>query len=994
MKNVCLALLTLILTQVCKGQFSPLEQSFTTHYKLADSLRNIRDFKGALIQLDSSLMMLGEDSLELTYNMLERAQIYEETEVMDSVYHYYERTEQLARGIDNKEPLKAFLVLKGYLLIKDRKLQESNQLVREAIGMLSVDDFKGAFFLGHAYKTLAESYILRNLLDSAYDMVQKMQYYTKADSSGQLLPNTYRTVSWLYYRLGDYEKSLEVMRVPFDAQNMDLNNLGPSGSVMAGNIALNYMMLGDYERAEEYLIAVTEMHRRNDQTQVYGYYHNMLFLAACYKDMKEYEKALEAINEHLRIYQELNTNYRTPYYYNSLLSKGRALAGLNRWKEAQEIFDAVVAFQKKLEDNQAPLLRTYLEIGMANIINERYEKALNYLFQSLELQRSTDQLKGPDAIPIMGNIADAYFGLKSFDLATVYMDSSLLMNQYYTPYDSTKIMRYRAARWQIELLNSKLGFLREMWSEYPSDEIMQSALDVINQSNVTIDHVRKAIRGDNSRLDIAEDFYDHAVFFYIEKYEMTGDNDDLRMAFSFSENNKSFLLNEITGEAAISDSEGYQALLTEKNRLKSMVSIHALKEGSAMLYQYFDQLDSVQQEIDKEAQYNHFRQISEEDLEGLGSSSVLTMHTAKDYVYTFLIDSGSLSYTKISIDSTFQGEVLKMREELSDPGGQMPQLSMSNDMTDFLKSVSSKKLTIIPDGILNYIPFELLALDTSRDSMLMDRFSITYRNSFFQLMDEQSQGKVSKIYDLVSFAPDFGADNFLVSNDVVRGELSSIPGAFDEVTAVSEMFKGKNFIKEAATETNFKNVAGEYGIIHLATHALVDDKDPKQSRMIFNMGNDTLNDGYLHVHEIAYMDLNAQMITLSACNTGFGQIKKGEGVMSLSRAFAYAGVPATVVSLWPASDKSTPQLMKYFYQNLKDGQAKDVALNNARKKYLETATGKARHPFYWGGFVLIGDNSPIEKKPSNLASLLAVLFFITILPLILVIKNKYLSLDD
>ena len=176
---------------------------------------------------------------------------------------------------------------------------------------------------------------------------------------------------------------------------------------------------------------------------------------------------------------------------------------------------------------------------------------------------------------------------------------------------------------------------------------------------------------------------------------------------------------------------------------------------------------------------------------------------------------------------------------------------------------------------------------------------------------------------------------------------------------ISELFNGKQYLKEMATESNFREAAGQFGMIHLATHALVDDKDPKQSRLVFNLVGDSLNDGYLHVHEIVSLDLNAQIVTLSACNTGFGKIKRGEGVMSLSRAFAYAGVPATVVSLWPASDKSTPELMKYFYQNLKDGQSKDVALNNARKQYLATAKGKARHPFYWGGFVLIGDERPI-----------------------------------
>ena len=196
---------------------------------------------------------------------------------------------------------------------------------------------------------------------------------------------------------------------------------------------------------------------------------------------------------------------------------------------------------------------------------------------------------------------------------------------------------------------------------------------------------------------------------------------------------------------------------------------------------------------------------------------------------------------------------------------------------------------------------------------------------------------------------------------MVRSELSKLPGALNEVNALSDILDNQAFINQEATETNFRKNAQDYGMIHLATHAIVDENSAESARLVFNLEADSTNDGYLYPHEIYNLELNAQLVTLSACNTGFGKIKKGEGVMSLSRAFAYAGVPATVVSLWPASDKSTPELMKYFYQNLTDGQAKDIALNNARKQYLSTATGKARHPFYWGGFVLIGDNTPIKK---------------------------------
>ena len=261
------------------------------------------------------------------------------------------------------------------------------------------------------------------------------------------------------------------------------------------------------------------------------------------------------------------------------------------------------------------------------------------------------------------------------------------------------------------------------------------------------------------------------------------------------------------------------------------------------------------------------------------------------------------------------------------------------------------KLTIIPDGPLHYLPFELLG---EKDEYLFESMDISYLNYL-----DEADPIINNNQKLISYAPDFGDDQLLAYSDVVRGDLASIPGAFNEVNGVNEIYGGTIQLKSDATESSFKNVASDYGIIHMATHALVDDANPELSKLVFNLSTDSLNDGYLHAYEIMNMDLNAQLVTLSACNTGYGKIQNGEGVVSLSWAFAYAGVPASVVSLWPASDKSTPELMKYFYQNLKDGQSKDVALNNARKQYLATAKGKARHPFYWGGFVLIGDERPI-----------------------------------
>ena len=104
------------------------------------------------------------------------------------------------------------------------------------------------------------------------------------------------------------------------------------------------------------------------------------------------------------------------------------------------------------------------------------------------------------------------------------------------------------------------------------------------------------------------------------------------------------------------------------------------------------------------------------------------------------------------------------------------------------------------------------------------------------------------------------------------------------------------------------------------------------------------------------MDLSADLVTLSACNTGVGAIQKGEGVASIGRAFAYAGCPNQLISLWPANDKSTTEIMTNFYRNINLGDTKAMALQRAKKQYLESSPEVFRHPYYWSGFVYYGND--------------------------------------
>ncbi|MEL7006350.1 MAG: CHAT domain-containing protein, partial [Bacteroidota bacterium] len=124
---------------------------------------------------------------------------------------------------------------------------------------------------------------------------------------------------------------------------------------------------------------------------------------------------------------------------------------------------------------------------------------------------------------------------------------------------------------------------------------------------------------------------------------------------------------------------------------------------------------------------------------------------------------------------------------------------------------------------------------------------------------------------------------------------------------------------------------------------------------------DSLEDGMLHTFELFNMNLSAELAVLSACNTGIGKLQKGEGVMSLGRAFSYAGCPSIVMSHWSVDDRSTSELMSLFYKNLSEGKSKDLSLKQAKKEFLNNTDELRTHPLYWAGFVVLGDTKPLTN---------------------------------
>jgi CHAT domain-containing protein len=163
-------------------------------------------------------------------------------------------------------------------------------------------------------------------------------------------------------------------------------------------------------------------------------------------------------------------------------------------------------------------------------------------------------------------------------------------------------------------------------------------------------------------------------------------------------------------------------------------------------------------------------------------------------------------------------------------------------------------------------------------------------------------------------------------------------------------------LRSDATESNLKSgLLKEYNILHLATHGFINADKPELSGILLAQDTSGHNDGILYSGEMYNLDINADLIVLSACETGLGRLRKGEGIMGLTRALLYAGSKNIVVSLWPVSDRSTSDLMVSFYLHMLNGKKNESYSQWLRKAKLTMIKGrKYSHPYFWSPFILVG----------------------------------------
>ncbi len=295
-------------------------------------------------------------------------------------------------------------------------------------------------------------------------------------------------------------------------------------------------------------------------------------------------------------------------------------------------------------------------------------------------------------------------------------------------------------------------------------------------------------------------------------------------------------------------------------------------------------------------------------------------------------------------------------------------------------------LVVIPDAALHYVPFEALTSGRKSEKVdneehdeslfsfyrtqdyLLDHFVVAYAPSA-SIINEVRKDRKRRDYSGELYAvgdPYVGEERMTFPYvgeilSVLRGELdfrfSPLPGAREEVRRIGRFFEENATVVltgEEASEMAFKEHAPGHRYIHLATHGVADDREPLYSKIILGLDDHGVDDGFLHAYEVSRLNLNCELVVLSACETALGPLSGAEGLLGLSRSFLQGGASSVIASLWSV-DESTALIMEEFYRHLPEGKGKALREAKLAAFDLDRQGMSMAHPFFWAPFVLIGD---------------------------------------
>jgi len=842
-------------------------------------------------------------------------------------------------------------------------------------------------------------YYLRSVGDfyrakSAYEQARKLHESHPGSGLSYVGQYLYKPLANIYTRLGENEKALYLLNIGCDSAMHVRDTLAASEILADWGIAL-WDVNKQREAIEKYDRGLQLLAEYSDSSKSWVPDTKAFLLTKKAISLKE----LGAPHEGVNLLQDALVRMQSPcpYLSNTYSALGEIYRELEDWPAAEQALKKAINEIEPCLPNRNRREIAKLELMLAGIYlrQNKYGDALGLCRDALSRVLPDFGTASPDTLPP----ADAFYPENTI-LESLTLMGEIMMEKYY---EKGQAKDLGLARKAYERAIQMEEYLRDSYA-YQS-----SQLYLIEQSN----------RRHEQMMEVLYQLWHH--------FE---DETAKRAAYVYAEKSKAVLLHQkLANNRAVHHIGIEQEKLEQEKKLQSQLSaartalirlqLDGLDAGSPQVEglkrqiqqlteEYHEQVSTLEEQHPEYYQLKYNRRITPlEEVQHtlLSDTSMLVEYfygVQSKQLYRITVTKSGVNYTRLPFEEDRIMPFLQLlrdwaivREKQADPEVFTQFVNRSSDLyhdllpPNLTEDQQQGDLIIIPDGILGYLPFDLLLeqpVDYSQPDyrhlpFLLRRMTIRYGHSVTTLLAQnQKNGPYTDNY--LGIAPDYSQSKALAN--VNWGEES--------VMAIQSMLGGHSLVDETATLENFLNEAPGYRVIHFHGHAKALDSIPLYSWLAFTYQPASKQTGkkspayatvvrydqtdeqllgaaipiprkeigsLLFSHHLYNLSLNAELVVLSACETGLGRIARGEGVISLARAFHFAGCPNTVMSLWEVKDRSTAVLMELFFKNLKRGLGKSAALQRAKIQYLDNPKNNA-YPSYWGGIVLIGDNHPLD----------------------------------
>jgi CHAT domain-containing protein/Tfp pilus assembly protein PilF len=824
-------------------------------------------------------------------------------------------------------------------------------------------------------------------LESYFDSTDQALYYYKQALAMQsrtfFLPDTiffkpYLFTGVIYYQQSQTDTAINYFKKAEALQNRYKNSLQESERLynMLGAV---YYESGNYYQARNYFLKAAEVLPKSHPFYKGLYVNYNINLATVLFKLEAYDSAYRIFQRLLpyRIYQNeiynniglisLHTNaskkaieYFRKVKYKNILQVGlfndiaSAYFNLGDYKVAEHYLDLAISNNSLFYKNNSnkDLGRSFKLKGDIEKESGHYNEALRYF------QHSLNQLYSSFTDTLVNSVPSSFSGVFSYiDLFNTLLAKAEVWQLQYEQTDNISYAKEELATYQ-----SAFALLSYIERTYDSDE-----------ARLFLGKVRYEIH--SKPMELA-----------CELHARTGNPKLLEDLYYFDQQNKASVLSfnqEFSQVAQHTNLPILREVQDLKRRITALsIKANDIKDSTRLatiglsIRNLEIQLGKKQEELAKRLPLPGTTAVSLKSLQSeiLDKETTLLSYTlSNDNLVRIEITKDSFNCYQQKLPPNFKQQVETYITSLASLAGAFSEQISQQIYRLLIGDINQntiKHLVIIPDNELVYLPFETLVNGTGR--YLIEEYSVQYKYSTSVL---KTSGISLKHHQTTAFAP------FALAG---QGSFDQLPNSFSEIKSL----KGDKFVDSFATKYNFLKHLHDHPILHLATHAVVDNAKDNFSYIAFS-GKDSI-ESRLYSSEIYNLPLqNTDLVILSACETGAGNLIKGEGVMSLSRAFTYAGCPNIVTSLWKADDFSTSYITTRLHQYLDEGLPIDKALQQAKLDYLndKSINPRAKQPYYWSHLVFLGDLSKEQSHPWTWI-VISIVFILSALILVLIKRPR------